>query len=469
MRTGKYFFAAFVFVLPAIALSQTPAPSSEPLPQPAAALPEPGDDLAPLKIINSQNVLSFKEMLPAELQGLFREGQLEMEAASKLKSAPDYGKAWADASAGPKPNVLNGAVLRSGIKLGEGFLFGDAKSLEAEADPKILAQKILWNTYSLWAAQKVFGAQFEFHWFKEGAKPFRTLRGEFQRIYPNALADGKQSAQLFRELIRFVSPAFLTDLSWLTFRFLGADEDMLWVNSPAVKKLRQLTATNRSDPILRSSVSPEEFLVWSGKPEIVEARAEKNITGLVPLLRSESPAVNADNTCTTMDRAATVANRLEVRWNFESSRYLHGAGWVPSTSVFVPRPLYRVELTSHDPFSLYGRQVLYVDQELMLPFYKFVYNRAGQLWKTVIGSYGFAGPAGTEARSPYPAYTIVIDHNKNETYVLDFSRIMICSQPTAPMTLADFEPKRFTDASKALATPQPTAVPQVPTEETDEL
>lgn len=469
MRIRSYFFAAFFFALPCSLNAQTPSAAPD-VATPAAlnALPEPADDLSPLKIINSQNVLSYKDLLPVELQGLFRDGQLEMEAASRIKIQPEYGQVWAKASAATKQNLLNGTLLRAGAKFGDGFLFGDAKELESEADPKALAQKIFWNIYSVWAAERVFGAQFEFHWFKEGVKPYRTLRGEFQRIFPAALADSKQSAQLFRELIRLTSPAFLTDLSWLTFRFIGADEDMLWVFSPAVKKLRQLTATNRSDPILRSSVSPEDFLVWGGKPEIVDARAEKGITALVPFLRSEAPALSTENLCLTFDRAAAVANRLAVRWNFESSRYLHGAGWVPSTSVFVPRVLWRIEFSSHDPFSVYGRQVLYVDQELMLPYYKFVYNRAGQLWKTVIGSYGFAGAAGADARSAYPAYTIVLDHLKNETYVIDFSRISVCTEPTPPLTLADFDPKRFAEVAKSSATPVPTPGPQVPTEETDE-
>lgn len=460
MRIRNSLVAALLLLLPQIAIAEAPAPGN---------LPEATDDLSPQKILNSQNLSSYKEIVPLELQALFRNGQLEIEAASGLKVVPSYGEQWAKASGASASAALSGQSLRPGTKLGEGFVFGDAASLAAADDSKVLAQKILWNIYSVWAAEHVFGSQFEFHWFKDAAKPFRTLRGEFDRIYPLALPDSKQLTQLFRELIRFTAPAFLNDLAWLTFRFVGSDEDILWVYSPAVQKLRQLTAANRSDPILRSAVSPEDFLVWSGKPELADARAEPPATMLAPFLRAEAPAVSSDKTCVFVDRAAAVSNRTTVRWNFESSRYLHGAGWVPSTSILIPRSMWRIELVSQDPFSLYGRQILYVDTELMLPIYKVVYNRSGQLWKTVIGSYGLAGVQGSSAKSPYPAYTVVIDHLKNEAFVIDFSRITMCAEPTPPLTLADFDPKRFTDVSKRVqqaATPTPAV--QVPAEEPDE-
>jgi hypothetical protein len=470
MRGVILFLAAAISLSP-LKVFADPAPAAVPnvvLPDGVPALPEPTDDAAPLKIINSSNISSYKAVVPAELQWLFHEGQLEIEAAARLKNPVSYGQAWDKATAEAKDSALAGATLRQGTKLGEGFIFGDSRAIVAEGDSKNLARKILWNIYSVWAAEKVFGAQFDFHWIKE-SKPYRTLRGEFSRIYPALLGDPKQSAQLFRELIRLSAPVVLTDLSWLTFRFLGADEDVLWVFSPAVKKLRQVTSTNRSDSILRSAVSPEDFLVWSGKPEIADALVEKSLVGLAFFPRTDLPAAEAGK-CVVIDRAAAVANRMPVRWNFDSNRYSHGGGWIPSTSMLVPRKLWQIELNSQDPFSLYGHQVLYVDQETMLPMYKFVYNRSGQLWKTVIGAFGFAAKKGSEDRRPYPAYTIIIDHVKAEAYLLDFSKISICSEPVPSLSMSDFDPKRFADMSKASAPTQlPAATPQGEVEEPDEL
>lgn len=432
----------------------------------ADPLPALSDDGTGGVTINSTNLESFRSVIVPELLPLFREGQLEIDAGH-MKTDLSIGSNWALEPTAGATMLLSAGGSRAGVKFVDGFLFGDSKSINEENDPKVKAQKILWNGLGVWASERILGTGFEFSWIKDG-KPFRTLKGEFSRIFPVTLGDAKQAAQLFRELIRFTSPAVLADLSWLTFQFLGNDEDILWVFSPANKKVRQLTGTNRSDPLLRSSVTPEDVLVWSGKVELVDVRVEREMNALIPRLRQEIPSTLTDKGCSALDRAAAVAGRMTSRWNFDANRYAHGGPWVPVSSVLSPAKLWRVEVNSQDPFTAYGRQVLYVEQDSMLPMYKFVYNSSGRLWKSVIGAYGYLSGANAAPRRPYPAYTIVIDHLKGETYILDFSRVLRCADPVPSLDLGDFDPKRFGELSKPSGLPAiPT--PQVPTEETDEL
>ncbi len=430
-------------------------------------LPELSDSSSTGLMVNATNSASFKDNLPAELLSLLQEGQLELEAGRSLKTAPTLPDAWLKGADGA---ALAGSTgeLKTGASFGAGLLF-DAAALSAETNQKFLAYKLLWNVQALWALQPALSAAFEFSWFKEG-KPYRTLRGEFSRLIPNAIADTKKTAQLFRELIRFTAPTFLKDLSWLTFRFLGNDEDVLWVYSPAIRKVRQLVATNRSDSLLRSAVTPEEFLVWSGKPEAVEAVVEAKATMLVPVLRVELPAQLDKEGCLNVDRLGAVGGKLASRWNYEAGHFPHGAGWVPTTSVFLPRPVWRVAVNSLDPFSSYGKQVLYIDQALSLPVYKFVYNRMGQLWKTVIGVYGISSAKNVAAPLLYPAYTIIVDHLKSEVFVIDTITARSCAVPPPGLSLSDFDPKRFSELEKAAADKPVAAATATPTqEELDEL
>lgn len=430
------------------------------------SLPQSADD-SQVKLINASNASDFKSILPPEMLPLFKEGQLEIEAARSLKTVPHYGPSWQRTSELDAASLTSSGELTSGTKFGNGFLFGDAAALSSETNMRTLAYKVLWNTYSVWAASPLHYSEFEFSWFKDG-KAYRTLRGEFSRLIPNLLPDLKQTSQHFRELIRFTSPQVLRDLSWLTFRFLGKDEDAVWVYSPAIQKVRHISATNRSDPLLRSAVTPEEFLVWSGKVESTQAVVEGTAVSLMPFVRSELPANPSPQGCYTVDRLAAVAGNTTARWNTESSHFAHGAGWVPTTTIFLPRPVWKLTATSLDPFSMYGTQVLYVDQDLGLPMYKFVYDRMGQLWKTVIGTFGVATREKEEL--PFPAYTIVVDHLKSEVYVLDFLKWTACASAIPEFTVADFDPKRFADLAKDMLQPTATAASaMLPEEMPDEF
>lgn len=422
------------------------------LPPGAASLPEVGAGSGSYPALDATNSAEYREFVPAELFPLLRSGGLVMEVARETEPARPFGAGWGRDAAAVEKSLTAQASLRLGLSFSSGFVFGDVAALtEGAAPQKDLAKKILWNGAAAWAAAPVFSAEFEFHWLRE-AKPERTLHGELVRLYPAALPETKQQSQFFRELVRFTAPGVLKDLSWLSFRFLGAEEDVLWVFSPAIQKLRQLTGTNRADPFLTSAVTPEELFVWSGKIESEDASVEREQVGFVPLLRNPAGTTVLQNGCRRVDRRAIVDGQMTSRWNFDSSRFPQGAAWLPASTVFVPRPLWRIELNSQDPFRLYGRQVLYVDQTSMLPMYKFVYDRLGHLWKTVIGAYGFMDSGAENTRHPYPAYVIVIDHAKNRSFILDFALITLCDSTTAGLELSDLEPKRF-EALAAAAAP----------------
>jgi hypothetical protein len=380
-----------------------------------------------------------------------------IEMARETEPARPLGTGWGGGETAKESSITAQGSLRSGVSFSSGFVFGDAAALTAgRGAQKDLAKKILWNGAAVWAAAPVFSSEFEFHWLRE-SKPERTLHGELVRMYPAALPETKQQSQFFRELVRFTAPSVLKDLSWLSFRFLGTEEDVLWVFSPSIQKLRQLTGTNRSDPFLTSAVTPEELFVWSGKIESEDAVVEREQVGFVPLLRNPAGTTVLQNGCRRVDRSAIVDGQMTSRWNFDASRFPQGAGWLPAMTVFVPRPLWRIELNSQDPFRLYGRQVVYVDQTSMLPMYKFVYDRLGHLWKTVIGAYGFMDSGAENVRRPYPAYVIVIDHAKKRSFIIDFAVVTLCDTPTAGLELSDLEPKRFESiAAVAVPTVAPT-------------
>jgi Protein of unknown function (DUF1329) len=126
------------------------------------------------------------------------------------------------------------------------------------------------------------------------------------------------------------------------------------------------------------------------------------------------------------------------RWNFETRSLPEGPGWLPEGLQFVPRKLWRVELEARDPFAVYGRQVIYIDQLLRLPVYKFVYDRSGRLWKVIIAPWGVAQQG--EVVLPLLPKLIVMDRLRDEVEVVDLITQRYCSAFPTEVDSTDFDP-----------------------------
>ena len=114
--------------------------------------------------------------------------------------------------------------------------------------------------------------------------------------------------------------------------------------------------------------------------------------------------------------------------------------FISSLIFFVQRELWRLELISKDPFSLYGRQILYVDPVTMLPVYKAVFDHSGRIWKVIITAFGLAAEQENGLRAPYPDFSIVFDLKTEGMTVLDYKGITYCDTSEGRFASADFDP-----------------------------
>ncbi|MCB0311205.1 MAG: outer membrane lipoprotein-sorting protein [Bdellovibrionales bacterium] len=395
--------------------------------------------------IDRANALEFQSKLPAELYPMVRAGQFEFVAAKSLSYSWLHDDQWRVNSGSLNLDLpLSFSSFPPNLIFPRGFLFGAAEKVLQDQEPERRASKILWNIVSHFWSQRGIRANFRLMG-PDQSENRHEFRGQLARVYPHSLSASDKTSQVFRELIRFESPSFLKDLSWLTFRFFGDEEDVLWVYSPAIRAVRELTGSNRSDAMVRSVVSPDDFLVWSGKPELVEAVFDQEALLFAPYVSTKLLTWKpTEGDCATFTLKEQIPQLAEHGlWNFENSRWPHAAGWLPSAAFFVPRQLLRLELAPKDPYSLYGRQIIYVDKEAILPVYKFVYNRAGKLWKTVMGSFVFLASPDRKERVAFPAFNIVVDHTSSQTFVIEFDSTSYCSSSVAGLEIGSFDPKQL--------------------------
>lgn len=405
-------------------------------------LPDPAaEGFAPL-VIGAENASTFKSMILPEFLSAARKGDYTFEAARQLRYQ------WEDEIA---PRVDDGeklALVPSDVTRASPPFSAD--NIRSEEDKKAAAKKILLNAQSRYWARRIVSFDFEYALLRR-SRFSHKVSGSFSRVYPGALPGSGKTSQLFREKIRYLSPKYLEGFSWLTFRLFGNDDDILWVFSPVIRKVRHLTGSNRSDPIMNSALSIDDFLVWSGKAEMVEAVLDREVTSFVPFISLDSSCLKpAGSECFQPDFSGTSG------WNYESKRFPDAPGWLAGGSVQVPRKLWKVDLTSKDPYSIYGRQSLYVDSETFLPAIKIVFDRSGHQMKTVIGIYGFAEADDKTRRLPFLAYMILEDVKLRDFYLMDYRNVTVCDSFPPGAQLSDFDPSKL---GGDLAQAEPEAAP----------
>lgn len=406
-------------------------------------------------LVTGSTAQEFKAIIVPELYPYVRSGVFPLELSPRLEYEWMMDDEWRS-----KPPYLDGRLLTDGkvkedSSLQRGYPFGDAHTVSEDKGGSF-PYKILWTGESYLWAEKYMKSNFSLLSFPN-EQEMRVVRGQWQRLYPRALNEKEKSIQLFRERLQVNEPAALSNYSWLTYRFLGVEEDRLWIYSPSLQKLRLVTGSNRSDPYLVSTLTPEDLLTWSSKPELSEVLYKERVVGLVPFPSIHLGELKEEGEC-TVGRASPEAS-LPL-FNFETRRYGSGAGWVPTSTIFIPRELIRLEIYPRDFYSAYGRQILYVDAESLLPVYKIVFDRGGTPTKLVMTSFGLSASAGDRTRGVVPSFTLTLSLLDKRSDVFIFEGIRYCKELPEGAT-SELDPGKMSSASsKQEEAPPPTTPSQ---------
>jgi hypothetical protein len=245
-------------------------------------------------------------------------------------------------------------------------------------------------------------------------------------------------------------------------RPFSEEEDAVWIYSPATKKLRQVFSSNRTDGLAGTLLAADDLLGWSGRSDEVEVKGVTLLTGLVPFPALKALRAASDGPCIAasyqpgvlrLRGANGAAPPDEGIFNHESRQYLKGPGWVPTAAVFVPRRLYRLELSSRDPYSAYGEQVLYIDRDLMFPMVKETFDAGGKSLKAVVSLFALAetGQGDTMARHPFPVGAFIIDGAAKEAVTVKYGLFNACIEPTDALAVKSFDPSLLAPAEEVKA------------------
>ena len=391
-------------------------------------------------LVHASNAHEYKKKIPVELYAELRSGNIVMDVVSDLNYDFDYGADWLKEHSEDVELKDDGTLSVEGT-LSKGFLFA-TDEIQPKTEKKRAIRKILWNVLALNWAYPVNRYGFIIR-IQQEDEIFRELQGTALRLYNWRTSETDQTGQLFREVIEIEKPDILNGYAWLTFRFHGRSEDVVWTYSPVIGKARQLTGSNRSD-LLAGAIAADDFLLWSGKLELVEGRRIREVEVFLPFASKNKGALKkVGPTCSGVAETMSAAHAdQQMRWNFGSRKYAQGASWLPTDAVFTARKAFKIDLISRDPYSLYGRQTLYVDKESMLPVYKFVYDRAGKFWKSAAIFYGVAQGA-NGVSIPYPNQMVINDLKSKRTVMMDYLNVTYCETLPEGFDMSKFDPRNL--------------------------
>ncbi|MBI4516578.1 MAG: DUF1329 domain-containing protein [Deltaproteobacteria bacterium] len=193
--------------------------------------------------------------------------------------------------------------------------------------------------------------------------------GDFRRLYYNGRLFVDPKPELpnpdrirYKEILSpVVAPFDMKGVGQLSFRYLSAArQDDTWLYVPAVRRIRRMSTTQRSDSLFGQDTDQDSYWGFSGHI----AWSDWKLLGVKEVLG------------------------VVHREHYPPKRCSGGADFVYCDN-WEKRRAYVIEGISRLPQYAYGKRVLYIDAEAWVVLYSDIYDKRGELWKVWIEFFSF--------------------------------------------------------------------------------
>lgn len=386
----------------------------------APALAGASDALAPGTVLDAASADRADGLLPPEVVGHYKAGHYRNTIAAWPATAP-WEEAFAAASArnAERYDVNDrGTIVEKATGARATGVYGLPFRIDA-ADPKA-GVKVMWNAYhALWRVGSTHDL-LSMVWVGPKAKQREAViesRLLFHEGVPPARAAKENPLDLAQQTHALVtSPADLNGTASLSWRFRDPDkQDQSWTYVPALRRVRQVSPANRSDGFLGSDLSQDDGAIFDGKPEdftwkLVGARDALVLADPVSLAgkvrRTARPDGGFEDEWPTDQK---VVGYQDPQWT--------GVAWAPLAPVLVQRRIWVIEATPRDPYYLFARIELGVDQETFQGVSSRKFDAQGTLLRSLLFLTGAAQPVetgGDTLRLPATSMGYVLAENMKQ-------------------------------------------------------
>jgi len=248
------------------------------------------------------------------------------------------------------------------------------------ADPKA-AMKIVWNYfYTLY-----YGGNAHYRadliWLNRSgidrAISVDAKTKHYDGQHPRFREPGNPLALLTQSIAKVLSPADVSGIISLSWRYRDPDKrDSIWSYLPAMRRVRQVSAANRSDGFLGSDMTQDDGAYFDGKVQDFTWKLIGTQDLLVPFDRpsfEEAPK---------LERLPSGGWRMLIPARPRLGAQVpgwKGAPWCPTEEVLIRRSAWIVEAVPKDQYYRFGKLILRFDKDTYMGSYASKYDWGGNL------------------------------------------------------------------------------------------
>jgi hypothetical protein len=271
-----------------------------------------------------------------------------------------------------------------------------------EDDPQF-ALKLAWDVNYRWQGGSGLNLP---HWGtsnmrNSGKEMWRLSQGEYRRTYFSHRADLLPATDVLEkgtnvewaEFFDVKTPFDLRGTMFLLYRYTDEKEDDTWAYIPALRRVRRIAATQKSDSLLGTEFTLEDFYIFSGYVWDQQWEFMGESTKLL--------SINSKRVCFPSDistEEATIKEGMtrlgnEDEWDKCKFGPYGALSFIDET--WQKRNVLELDDIPRQKGHPYSRKKIWYDKETLMPQYAIMYDRAGKPYRiiTVIGGWSENSPS----------------------------------------------------------------------------
>jgi hypothetical protein len=165
----------------------------------------------------------------------------------------------------------------------------------------------------------------------------------------------------------------------MTWRYRDPNkQDNSFAYSPMIRRVRRMSAANRSDAFMGSDLAVDDANGYDGKVSAFTWKILRKQEALIPILDVEPQRIVRNE----FGEWETTKQIKPVIYGYQKEGW-QGAAWAPTNLCWVKRPVYIIEMKAKDRYYNYGVQYIWVEAEVFGCSFKVIHDKAGDYWKTL--------------------------------------------------------------------------------------
>ena len=384
----------------------------------AWVVPSASADVVPGDVIDSSNWQKVESLLPEPVLDWVKRGEFildigELDVEDPVKNRSDYVLAAMETNRGKYTLDENLGIIEKETGKFATHLVGFPFTVIDPEDP-LVVEKLMYNKLYGQHVNGFFKFRFQLIWVASTGFEREVdcaWQGASMTGFPEA-KKFKNSAGVEKYSIMVVRrPYDLAGTAIMTHRFLDPTKsDNTFGYIPAIRRVRRMSAANRSDAFIGSDECVDDVNGYDGKVSAFDWKLVRVQEGLMAFLPGVYPFVQ-----NRYGEWETTKDVKKVVYGYEDPEW-QGAPWAPTNLEWVKRKVFIVEMTPKDRYYNYGTHYIWISPETYACPFKVVNDRAGQYWKSLYMVNTFVRSAGGEmAVIAVPGQNVIDERYKHAT------------------------------------------------------